>query len=1100
MGSCVGKSSEVQAHSVIPIKNFGENNALLDKWSENQVKLLRKKFDEYKTTEGLDYEGFEKLFIDSSYLPKIVIKNCFDRYAMPGFGVINFRNFCILVAQVFLSHKVEKAGLIFRIFSKLGDDTWTSEEQQLFNSSYKDYLKMASKDSDVSFTQEPKIENFIDWSIKKMDFYYITKPFQMIPSPEKEKAIVYELLNDIKIEDGTVVYLVQYEWWETWNNYVAYGRYPDIGSSINKSINIGDRPVAINNTHLLCKNSNLKLKKNLRKDKDFIVVSAPLWQLFQEWYGGEPSITRKYIKSGKSIQLELYPPILTITPISKSGTNDTTSSITLMLSAGKTFSDILSEACKALDKPVVFSRLWIKSKGIWTIPLMSEALNQVKNLEEDEVLLETIITEKYKNYWPRDLIKDKASTISSNSITASSSNSDESKRSDTKKVIYIRGSKVPGIVGLINLGNTCYFNCIIQALVHTPLLQEFFSSSNMQSFLNKKYKIDDTVANEISNLSKEMWNTNYSKINPVRLYKLFTQRFPMFEGKDQHDCHEFLSMLLDTLHEELRREGDSGQSTIILENPENRQVEILESDRQWQLLQGTQGSIVSDICAGQTKTTLVCTSCNSKRVLFEIFTNLSLPIPIYTSIPLYCIIVPIEGPITKIGVIISVYSKVTELLNILFKYCEIPIENLMVIESNFTYNISILNDHPNETLQNLGITTKTDLIALEVRKKIESCEKMGRKALKYTESLEINDQIDIQYGGTWVTGKILDIKKNYIHEYLIEYDYQNLQEWKSLSHISPFRTYTSSDHCKPYHILMIHTSNQSNRKVLGFPFILSIGSWYTFEDLYKLAFSQAMRMVSKDIKTSQDCFKLFILDPMSLKCGLCREFKGCTGCPLLRNRSEIRTLAQDIRRVCIAAEWKELYFSLDIKYDVSVVQVKDKEKEISKPIDLSMCLDAFTKEENLDMVCEKCKNKTIKMTMEIWRAPDILILNLKRFTYSNGIAEKIQQLVNYSFTGFEISDYVKSIDTPVKVTMSTLATVNSYDLYAIVLHTGSIHGGHYTTLVKLSNTWVLFDDESTLELRESPENSNLVSNTYLLFYRRRRFSSSNVINLTYNPI
>ena len=163
-------------------------------------------------------------------------------------------------------------------------------------------------------------------------------------------------------------------------------------------------------------------------------------------------------------------------------------------------------------------------------------------------------------------------------------------------------------------------------------------------------------------------------------------------------------------------------------------------------------------------------------------------------------------------------------------------------------------------------------------------------------------------------------------------------------------------------------------------------------------------------------------------------------------------------------------------------------------------LHVFTKEEKLDMTCEKCKDKSMKMKMEIWRAPDILILSLKRFTYSNGVVEKIQNLVNYPFFGFEISQYVKSIENNSKSTMSTSAVYNSYDLYAVVLHSGSIHGGHYTTLVKIQNSWILFDDDSTLELKESPENSTLVSDSYLLFYRRRRFSSSNVINLTYNSI
>lgn len=1093
MGSCMGRKTDVRINAIMPNQKFGENNALLDRWSEQQVRLLNNKFNEYKTTEGLDFEGFEKLIKDSSYLPKSSIKHLFRQFAVAGFQVLSFRNFCILIAQIFLSSKKDKAELVFKIFNENGSGQLSENEKEAFCTAYKLYLKNNSKFSEFSYGGGNNILSFTEWAVKNMDMRFIMKPFELIPSPDKEKTVIYNCMQEMKLVPGFKVCLISSVWWETWKNYVAFEKTSELAASMNRSINNGDRPVAIDNSQLLL--TGEKLKQNLKIDKDFVVVPEKAWDALQEWYDGDPKITRTFVQQGKNLVLDLYPCIFTIIPVANNG-YPTTNQFILRFSILQKTKEILNEAARILKKNAEFSRIWVKTKDGLQIAALEQTIEQSKIIDE-EILFETFVSEKGKSFWPREIIKEKLSSNPSNTVTASSSNSEDSKRNtEVRKVAYMKVAKSAGLVGLLNLGNTCYFNCIVQAIVHTPLLQEFFATTNLNSYMNKKVDPDSSLVIELGSLCREIWSAATSKINPIRLYKEFTSRFSMFDDKNQHDCHEFLSMFLDSLHEELRREGEEeSKSTVILENPENRQIEILESEKQWQSLQGNQGSIITDICAGQTKTTLTCSDCGSTRILFEIFTNLSLPIPYINTIPVYITIITWASPVSKIAFMASKHCKVKELLEEISNFCGLSTDRILLFDASYNLSYRTLDNSPEFSLVNLGLSTRAEFFACEGTKTVDACEKQGKRVKPYgKDTFDVNDQVDIYHSkGRWVPGTIKDIKGQ---DYLIEYDYVEGKDWKPISNISRFRSYTSYiDPC--IYTIFITNISLTSRKRLGFPMALTIGSWYTLSDLYSLAYNLLMKLCSKDFKPPQDPFRMSIIDSNTSKCGLCKS--SCTGCSLIRSKLEIRSLFQTSKRICIYAEWVEKYFSENIQFDSSVSAVKEKEKQVNKAIDIEMCLNEFTKEEKLEMKCEKCSGNSMKMKMEIWRTPDILILSFKRFTYSNGVIEKINSFVNFPFNAFDISQFVKSTDAS-KALLSTLSVQNFYDLYAVVLHSGSVTSGHYTSLIKFQQAWVLFDDDCLFELKDSPENSNLLSSSYLLMYRRRCFSSSNVINLTYNSI
>ena len=102
-----------------------------------------------------------------------------------------------------------------------------------------------------------------------------------------------------------------------------------------------------------------------------------------------------------------------------------------------------------------------------------------------------------------------------------------------------------GLVGMKNMGNTCYMNACIQCLSHTFELSSVFMKITGQD-INRSSQSKGLIATEFANLIRTVWAERpRSVFEPARLKKQIGKLNETFAGFAQQDSQELLRFLLD---------------------------------------------------------------------------------------------------------------------------------------------------------------------------------------------------------------------------------------------------------------------------------------------------------------------------------------------------------------------------------------------------------------------------------------------------------------------------------------------------------------------------------------------------------------------------
>ena len=184
---------------------------------------------------------------------------------------------------------------------------------------------------------------------------------------------------------------------------------------------------------------------------------------------------------------------------------------------------------------------------------------------------------------------------------------------------------------MINMRNTCYMNSALQAIRHNTEMSAFFLENKHDQWVQKKPgspKVE--LVKGYADLLRALWSgSKPAYVRPEGFLGCMHRAaldagFDQFTIPLQHDSHEFLTFLMDQLHEGMAEEVNIEIKRPPPQTPKDKAIQAaLEA---WKQIFGKSYSPLTEMMYGLNRVSYICSTCQTCVDKWETFNCLKVPI------------------------------------------------------------------------------------------------------------------------------------------------------------------------------------------------------------------------------------------------------------------------------------------------------------------------------------------------------------------------------------------------------------------------------------------------------------------------------------------